>query len=84
LGYSGDEIPICKNQLAITAALETTTFPLVVNTMPSGRLLGLEPFLQKNKVPSNFIIDLSARYHISEYISLMGVSSLILDKECRF
>jgi Fe(3+) dicitrate transport protein len=49
--------------------------------MPSGRLLGLEPFLQKNKVPSNFIIDLSARYHISEYISLMGNVINVLDKE---
>jgi outer membrane receptor protein involved in Fe transport len=46
--------------------------------MPSGRLLGLEPFLQ---VPSNFIIDLSARYHISEYISLMGNVINVLDKE---
>jgi Fe(3+) dicitrate transport protein len=49
--------------------------------MPSGRLLGLEPFLQKNKVPSILFIDLSARYHISEYISLMGNVINVLDKE---
>jgi Fe(3+) dicitrate transport protein len=46
--------------------------------MPSGRLLGLEPFLQKIK---SHLIDLSARYHISEYISLMGNVINVLDKE---
>jgi Fe(3+) dicitrate transport protein len=48
--------------------------------MPSGRLLGLEPFLQKIKSHLIFI-DLSARYHISEYISLMGNVINVLDKE---
>jgi Fe(3+) dicitrate transport protein len=64
-----------KNQLAITAALETTKF----NFSVSGKyvdafrtLAGTGTIPAKNKVPSNFIIDLSARYHISEYISLMG------------
>jgi hypothetical protein len=42
--------------------------------MPSGRLLGLEPFLQK-KVPSNF--DLSARY----LSNIMGNVINVLDKE---
>jgi Fe(3+) dicitrate transport protein len=47
--------------------------------MPSGRLLGLEPFLQKIK--SHLILLTSARYHISEYISLMGNVINVLDKE---
>ena len=82
---SGDEIPyIAKNQLAITAALETTKF----NFSVSGKyvdafrtLAGTGTIPAQNKVPSNFIIDLSARYHVSEYISLMGNVINVLDKE---
>jgi Fe(3+) dicitrate transport protein len=69
--------------LAITAALETTKF----NFSVSGKyvdafrtLAGTGTIPAKNKVPSNFI-DLSARYHISEYISLMGNVINVLDKE---
>jgi Fe(3+) dicitrate transport protein len=62
-----------KNQLAITAALETTKFNFSVSGKYAFRTLaGTGTIPAKNKVPSNFIIDLSARYHISEYISLMG------------
>jgi Fe(3+) dicitrate transport protein len=48
--------------------------------MPSGRLLGLEPFLQKIK--SHLILLLTCQPdHISEYISLMGNVINVLDKE---
>jgi Fe(3+) dicitrate transport protein len=59
--------------MAITAALETTKFNFSVSGVDAFRTLaGTGTIPAKNKVPSNFIIDLSARYHISEYISLMG------------
>jgi Fe(3+) dicitrate transport protein len=80
---SGDEIPyIAKNQLAITAALETTKF----NFSVSGKYVdAFRTLAGTGTIPAKkshlIIIDLSARYHISEYISLMGNVINVLDKE---
>ncbi|RTY88362.1 TonB-dependent receptor family protein [Flavobacterium sp. RSP15] len=72
----GDEIPyIAKNQFALTAAFETEKFNLAI----SGKyvdafrtLAGTGTIPSQNKVNSNFIVDFSARYHLSQKVSLMS------------
>lgn len=82
---SGDEIPyIATNQLAITTAFETEKF----NFALSGKYLdafrtvaGTGAIAANNKVGSNFIVDFSARYHITDHVSLMGNIINLLDTE---
>lgn len=82
---SGDEIPyIAKNQLVITTSFETQKFNLAL----SGKyvdefrtLAGRGTIPANNKVPSNFIIDFSARYDLNDNVSLMGNIINLLDKE---
>ncbi|RTY81348.1 TonB-dependent receptor [Flavobacterium sp. ZB4P23] len=72
----GDEIPyIAKNQFALTAAFETEKFNLAI----SGKyvdafrtLAGTGTIPSQNKVNNNFIVDFSARYHLSQKVSLMS------------
>ena len=72
----GDEIPyIAKNQFALTAAFETKKINLAI----SGKyvdafrtLAGTGTIPSLNKVNSNFIVDFSARYHLSQKVSLMS------------
>jgi Fe(3+) dicitrate transport protein len=81
----GDEIPyIAKNQFALTAAFETEKFNLAL----SGKyvdafrtLAGAGAIPSQNKVNSNFIIDLSAKYHLSQKVSLMSNIVNLMDKQ---
>jgi Fe(3+) dicitrate transport protein len=66
-----------KNQFAITTAFETERFSMAL----SGKyvdafrtLAGTGTIAPRNKVNSNFIIDFSARYHLNQHVSLMGIS----------
>lgn len=82
---SGDEIPyIAKNQFALTAAFETEKFNIAI----SGKyvdafrtLAGRGTIPSQNKVNSNFIVDLSAKYHLSQKVSLMSNIVNLMDKE---
>jgi Fe(3+) dicitrate transport protein len=82
---SGDEIPyIAKNQLAITTAFETEKFNFAI----SGKYVdafrtvaGTGTIPNNNKVRSNFIVDFSARYHVTDHISLMGNIINLLDND---
>ena len=82
---SGDEIPyIAKNQLAITTGFETEKF----NFALSGKYVdafrteaGVGTIPANNRVASNFIIDFSAKYHLTNNISLMGNIINLLDKD---
>jgi Fe(3+) dicitrate transport protein len=82
---SGDEIPyIAKNQIAITTAFETEKF----NFALSGKYVdafrtvaGTGTIPLNNKVASNFIVDFSARYHITNNVSLMGNIINLLDNK---
>lgn len=82
---NGDEIPyIAKNQIAITTAFETEklNFALSGKYVDAFRTLaGNGTIPAANKVPSNFIIDFSAKYHLTNNISLMGNIINLLDKE---
>jgi Fe(3+) dicitrate transport protein len=81
----GDEIPyIAKNQFALTAAFETEKFNVAI----SGKYVdafrtvaGTGTIPSQNKVNSNFIIDLSAKYHLSQKVSLMSNIVNLMDKE---
>ncbi|MDI5897994.1 TonB-dependent receptor family protein [Flavobacterium yafengii] len=72
----GDEIPyIAKNQFALTAAFETEKFNLAI----SGKYVdafrtvaGTGSIPSQNKVNNNFIVDFSAKYHLSQKVSLMS------------
>ncbi|MFV8368760.1 TonB-dependent receptor family protein [Flavobacterium sp. LB2R40] len=82
---SGDEIPyIAKNQFALVVAFETEKFNLAI----SGKyvdafrtLAGTGAIPSQNKVNSNFIVDLSAKYHLTQKVSLMSNIINLLDKE---
>ncbi|WP_016988356.1 TonB-dependent receptor family protein [Flavobacterium sp. ACAM 123] len=82
---SGDEIPyIAKNQLAITTAFETEKFNFALSGkyVDAFRTVAGTGFIpEKNKVGSNFIIDFSARYHITDHVSLMGNIINLLDNK---
>jgi Fe(3+) dicitrate transport protein len=81
----GDEIPyIAKNQFALTAAFESEKFNLAI----SGKYVdafrtvaGIGTIPSQNKVNSNFIVDLSAKYHLSQKVSLMSNIVNLMDKE---
>jgi Fe(3+) dicitrate transport protein len=82
---SGDEIPyIAKNQLAITTAFETEKFNFALSGkyVDAFRTVAGTGFIpEKNKVGSNFIVDFSARYHITDHVSLMGNIINLLDNK---
>ena len=81
----GDEIPyIAKNQFALVVAFETEKFNLAI----SGKyvdafrtLAGTGTIAAQNKVNSNFIVDLSARYHLTPNVSLMSNIINVLDSK---
>ena len=81
----GDEIPyIAKNQFALTAAFETEKFNLAI----SGKYVdafrtvaGTGVIPSQNKVNSNFIVDFSAKYHLSQKVSLMSNIINLMDRE---
>jgi len=81
----GDEIPyIAKNQLALSAALETAKFNLAISGKYQDAfrtLAGNGTIPSQNKVNSNFIVDLSAKYHLTKKVSLMSNIINLLDKK---
>ena len=81
----GDEIPyIAKNQFALTAAFETEKFNLAI----SGKYVdafrtvaGTGSIPSQNKVNNNFIVDFSAKYHLSQKVSLMSNIINLMDRK---
>jgi Fe(3+) dicitrate transport protein len=81
----GDEIPyIAKNQFALTAAFETAKYNLAI----SGKYVdafrtvaGTGTIPSLNKVNSNFIVDFSAKYHLSQKVSLMSNIVNLMDRK---
>jgi Fe(3+) dicitrate transport protein len=82
---SGDEIPyIAKNQFSITTAFESEKFNFAVSGKYTDAFrteAGTGTIPANSKVDSNFIIDLSAKYHLTKNISLMGNIINLLDRE---
>jgi Fe(3+) dicitrate transport protein len=81
----GDEIPyIAKNQFALTATFETEKFNLAI----SGKYVdafrtvaGTGSIPSQNKVNNNFIVDFSAKYHLSQKVSLMSNIINLMDRK---
>jgi outer membrane receptor for ferrienterochelin and colicin len=74
---------ISQNQFALTADFETEKFNIAI----SGKYVDAfrtvaEQEQFPNKVNSNFIIDLSAKYHLSQKVSLMSNIVNLMDKVC--
>jgi Fe(3+) dicitrate transport protein len=82
---SGDEIPyIAKNQFALTAAIETEKFNLAISGKYQDAfrtLAGTGTIPSQNKVNNNFIVDLSAKYHLTQRVSLMSNIVNLMDKK---
>lgn len=81
----GDEIPyIAKNQFSIIAGLEHKKFNVSISGKYNDQfrtLAGQGTIPDNELVKSNFIIDASAKYHLTEKVSLMSNIVNILDKE---
>ena len=81
----GDEIPyIAKNQFALSAAFETQKFNLAISGKYQDAfrtLAGTGTIPTQNKVNNNFIVDLSAKYHLNQRVSLMSNIVNLMDKK---
>jgi Fe(3+) dicitrate transport protein len=81
----GDEIPyIPKNQFAIVAGLEYQKFTISLSgkyTDEFRTVAGQGPIPANQLIKSNFIVDASAKYFLTEKVSLMTNIVNILDKE---
>jgi Fe(3+) dicitrate transport protein len=81
----GDEIPfIAKNQLAITADLEHKKFSLALNARYIGEFrtkAGQGKIPENYKIDDNIIIDLSAKYHLTNKVSLTSNVINLLDSD---
>lgn len=81
----GDEIPyIAKNQFSIIAGLEHKKFNVSISGKYNDQfrtLAGQGTIPDNELVKSNFIIDASAKYHLTEKVSLMSNIVNLLDKE---
>ncbi len=81
----GDEIPyIAKNQFSLSAALETAKFNIAISGKYQDAfrtLAGNGTIPSQNKVNNNFIVDVSAKYHLTKKVSLMSNIINLLDKK---
>jgi Fe(3+) dicitrate transport protein len=81
----GDEIPyIARNQFNILTGISHNKFDINANARFVGAmrtLAGQGSIASTNKVESNFIVDLSARYHVNEYLSLTANVINVFDNE---
>ncbi|WP_291114874.1 TonB-dependent receptor family protein [Flavobacterium sp. UBA6135] len=81
----GDEIPyIAKNQFSITANLEHKKFNFAISGKYNDQfrtLAGQGAIPDNELVKSNFIVDASAKYHLTQKVSLMSNIVNLLDKE---
>lgn len=81
----GDEIPfIAKNQLALTADLEHKKFSLSANARFVGEFrtkAGQGEIPANYKIDDNIIIDLAAKYHLTEKVSLTSNVINVLDSD---
>jgi Fe(3+) dicitrate transport protein len=81
----GDEIPyIPRNQFAIVAGLEYEKFTVSLSgkyTDEFRTAAGQGPIPANELIKSNFIVDASANYHLTEKVSVMANMVNILDKE---
>lgn len=82
---AGDEIPyIAKNQFSIIAGLEHKKFNVFISGKYNDQfrtIAGQGSIPDNELVKSNFIIDASAKYHLTEKVSLMSNIVNLLDKE---
>ncbi|SCX91555.1 Fe(3+) dicitrate transport protein [Nonlabens sp. Hel1_33_55] len=81
----GDEIPyIAQNQFNILAGVSHNSFDVNLNARFVGAMrtiAGQGSIASSNKVDSNFIVDLSGRYHVNNYLSITANIINILDNE---
>jgi Fe(3+) dicitrate transport protein len=81
----GDEIPyIAKNQFSIIAGLDHKKFNVSISGKYNDQfrtIAGQGSIPENELVKSNFIVDASAKYHLTEKVSLMSNIVNILDKE---
>jgi Fe(3+) dicitrate transport protein len=81
----GDEIPyIAKNQFSIVAGLDHKKFNVSISGKYNDQfrtVAGQGSIPDNELVKSNFIIDASAKYHLTEKVSLMSNIVNLLDKE---
>lgn len=81
---NGDELPyIAKHQFNVSASLEHKTYELHINGRYNGAfrtVAGTEEITNLNGVTSNFILDASAKYHLTKYLSLTGNVINLLDE----
>lgn len=81
----GDEIPfIAKNQLALTAALEHKKFSFAANARYIGEFrtkAGQGEIPTNSKIDDNIIIDLAAKYHLTNKVSLTSNVINLLDSD---
>jgi len=81
----GDEIPfIAKNQLAVTADLEHKKFSFAANARYIGEFrtkAGQGEIPANYKIADNIIIDLAAKYHLTDKVSLTSNVINLLDSD---
>ena len=81
----GDEIPyIAKNQFSIIVGLDHKKFNVSISGKYNDQfrtIAGQGSIPDNELVKSNFIIDASAKYHLTEKVSLMSNIVNLLDKE---
>jgi len=81
----GDEIPfIAKNQLAVTADLEHKKFSFAANARYIGEFrtkAGQGEIPANYKIDDNIIIDLAAKYHLTDKVSLTSNVINLLDSD---
>ncbi|PRP67029.1 TonB-dependent receptor family protein [Nonlabens agnitus] len=81
----GDEIPyIAKNQFNVLAGVSHDTFDINLNARFVGAMrtvAGQGTIPATEKVDSNFVLDLSGRYHVNSHLSLTANIINALDNE---
>lgn len=82
--HKGDEIPyIAKHQFNLGISLEHKKFDISVNGRYSGAFrtqAGNGSIPENEKVASNFIVDMAAKYHLTKHVSLTGNIINLLDE----
>jgi len=80
---AGDELPyIAKHQFNTSIALEHKKFELSINGRYNGAfrtVAGTDEITQANGVTSNFIIDASGKYFLTNYLQLTANMINLLD-----
>lgn len=81
----GDEIPyIAPHQLSVLAGFEHPKFNVFLSGKFNDRfrtLAGQDPIPANELVKSNFIVDLSAKYHLTQKVSLTANGLNVLDSK---